>query len=214
MLQSAFSLLGNVDFTFLEPLDQIIGRQVDQFDGISTIEHCIRHCLTYADVRDLRNHVIETFDMLNIDGRVNVDAVTHQLFDIEITLWMAASFSIGVSEFVDQHDLRMSRNNGVDIHLAQHLPFILNLTARNDFQARQQRFGFFTTVGFDDTNNNVVTVLSASLALLEHLVGFAYAGRRSYEYSELANAALLTPRSFKKRLGRRSMFVSPLFRHD
>jgi hypothetical protein len=29
MLQSAFSLLGNVDFTFLEPLDQIIGREID-----------------------------------------------------------------------------------------------------------------------------------------------------------------------------------------
>ena len=118
MLQGAFSLLRNVDFTFLEPLDQVIWCQIDQLDGVGSVEHCVGHRLTHPDMRDLRNHVIEAFDVLNINGRVNVDAVAHQLFDIEEALGVPAPFSICVSEFVDQHDLRMSRNDGVDIHLA------------------------------------------------------------------------------------------------
>jgi len=118
-----------------------------------------------------------------------------------------------VSEFVDQHNLRVSRNNGVDIHLGQRLPFIVNLTARNDFQPRQQRFGFFTTVGLDDTNNNVVTVLFACLGLLEHLVGLAHARRGAYEDSELANTAFLTSRSFKERLRRGSFRIASLIHH-
>jgi hypothetical protein len=65
-----------------------------------------------------------------------------------------------------------------------------------------------------DTNNNVVTVLFASLGLLEHLIGFAHAGRGSYEDSELANATFLTSSSFKERLRRGSMFgIAPLIHH-
>ena len=37
---------------------------------------------------------------------VDVDAVAHQFFDVEIALGMAAAFGVGVGEFVDQHDLR------------------------------------------------------------------------------------------------------------
>ena len=68
-------------------------------------------------------------------------------------------------------------------------------------------------MGLDDTNNNVIAVFFASLGLLEHLVGFAYAWRGSYEDSELANAAFLTSRSFEERLRRGSTFVAPLFCH-
>src|SRR5262249_8731339 len=114
---------------------------------------------------------------------------------------------------IAQRDLRMLRNDGVDIHLGQRLPFILNLTAGDDIQARQQRLGLFTAVGLDDTNNNVIAVFFASLGLLEHLVGFAYAWCSSYEDSELANAAFLTSRSFEERLRRGSTFVAPLFCH-
>jgi hypothetical protein len=213
MLQSTFSLLRNVDFTFLEPLDQIVGREIDQFDGIGAIEYSVWHCLTHPDVSDLRYHVVEAVDVLDVDRGVDVNAVAHQLFDVEVTLGVAAALSIGVSEFVDQHNLWVSRNNGVDIHLGQRLPFIVNLTARNDFQPRQQRFGFFATVGLDDTNNNVVTVLFACLGLLKHLVGFAHAGRGAYEDSELADTAFLTPRSFKERLRRGSFRIASLIHH-
>src|SRR5262249_37282317 len=136
MLQSTFRLLRNVDFTFLEPLDQIIRREIDQLDGIGTIEYCVGHCLTHPDVCDLRNYIVKAFDVLNVNGRVNVDAVAHQLFDIEITFGMAAAFGIGVRQLINQYDLWMSLNDGVDIHLGQRLPFILNLTARDDLQAR------------------------------------------------------------------------------
>ena len=135
-MQSTFGLLGDVDFAFLEPLDQIVRREVDQFDSIGAIENSIGHCLTDPDVRDLSHYVVEAFDVLNVNGRVNVDAVAHQFFDIEITFGMAAAFGIGMRQLINQYDLWTSLNDGVDIHLGQRLPFILNLTARDDLQAR------------------------------------------------------------------------------
>jgi hypothetical protein len=69
-------------------------------------------------------------------------------------------------------------------------------------------------VRLDNTNDDVVAVLFASLGLLEHLIGFADARCGSDEDSELANAAVFTSRSFEERLGRGSMFaIASLIRH-
>ena len=119
MLERALGLLRNVDLAFLEALDQIVGREIDQLDGVGAIEHGVRHGLAHAHMRDLGDHVVEAFDVLDIDRRVDVDAVTHQLFDVEIALRMAAAFDVGVGEFVDQHDLRPPRDDGVEVHLLE-----------------------------------------------------------------------------------------------
>ena len=74
MLQRALGLFGNVDLAFLEALDQVVGREIDQLDGVGAIEHRVRHRLAHAHMRNLRNDVVEAFDVLDIDGGVDVDA--------------------------------------------------------------------------------------------------------------------------------------------
>src|SRR5262249_9167439 len=101
-------------------------------DGIGTIEYCVGHCLAHPDVRNLRNHIVEAFDVLDIDRGIDVDAVTHHLFDIEVAFGVPAALNIGVSEFVDQCDLRTPRNDGVQVHFGEQLPFVFNLSAWND----------------------------------------------------------------------------------
>jgi len=135
MLECALGLLGNVDFSFLETLNEIVGGQIDQFDGIGAIEYRVGHRLADADMRDLRDHVVEAFDVLDVDGGVNVDAVTHQLFDVEVAFRMAAAFGVGMGEFVDQSDLRTASYDGVEIELLEPLAFILDAASRNDFKA-------------------------------------------------------------------------------
>src|SRR5271154_172250 len=53
MLERALRLSGNVDFPLLEPLDQIVGRQINELDGIGAVEYGIRHCLAHAYMGDL-----------------------------------------------------------------------------------------------------------------------------------------------------------------
>ena len=62
--------------------------------------------------------------MLDVDRGVDVDPVVEQLFDVEITLGMAAAWRVGMGKLVDQHDLRVAGDNGVEIHLLEPLPFI------------------------------------------------------------------------------------------
>src|SRR6516162_7005130 len=134
MLQSVFGLLGNVNLSILEALYQIVRRQIDQLDSIGAIEDSIGNRFAHPNVGNLRDDVIKTFDVLNIDGGVDVDTVAHQLFDIEVAFRVAAAFGIGVGEFVDQNDLRMTRNDRVEVHLGERLAFIFDMAARNDFE--------------------------------------------------------------------------------
>ena len=60
---------GNVDLAFLQPLDQVVRREVDQLDGVGAVEDGIRHGLAHAHVRDLRDDVVQAFDVLDVDGR-------------------------------------------------------------------------------------------------------------------------------------------------
>ena len=214
MLERALGLPGDVDFAFLEPLDQVVGREVDQFDGVGAVEHGVRHCFAHAHMRDLRDHVVEALDVLDVDGRVDVDAVAHQLFDIEIALGMAAAFDVGVGELVDQDDLRPAGDDGVEVHFLEPLALVFEAPARNDFQAFEQRLGFPAAVGLDDADDDVVAVLLAGVGLLQHLVGLADAGRRADEDPELADAALFAARRFEQGFRRGPMFgIAPLIRH-
>ena len=181
MLQCPFGLLRDVDLSFLEALDQIVGREIDQLDGVGAIEHGIRHGLAHADMRDLSDNVVQAFDVLNVDSGVDVDAAAQQLFDVEIALRMAAAGRVGVGELVDEHDLRPARNDGVEVHFLEPLALVLDAPARDDFEAFQQRFRFLAAMGLDDADDNVVAVLSPGASRLQHLVGLADARRRAHE---------------------------------
>ena len=126
MLQRALGLLGDVDLALLQPLDQVVRRQVDQFDGVGAVEHRIRHGLAHPHMRDLGDHVVEALDVLDIDRGIDVDAVRQQFLDVEIALGMAAAGRVGMGEFVDQRDLRTARDQRVEVHLLDDLVLVLD----------------------------------------------------------------------------------------
>ncbi len=68
---------------------------------------------------------------------------------------MAAAGCVGVGEFIDQRDLRMARDQRVDIHLLENLVLVFEPLARQNFQALQQRFRLRPPVGFDRANHNI-----------------------------------------------------------
>ena len=51
-----------------------------------------------------------------------VPPASEELFDVEIALRMPAAGRVGVSEFVDQRELRPARKHSVDIHFVEHWP--------------------------------------------------------------------------------------------
>src|SRR5258708_9410334 len=160
MLERAFRLPGDVDLSLSETLDQIVRRKINQLDGVRAVEHRVRHGLTHADVGDLSDDVIQTFNVLNSHRGIDVDTVAQHLFDIEIPLRLAAAGRTGVGELVDQNDLRVAGDDGIEVHLLQQLASILDTLAGDGFQTLPQRFGFFSGLGFDYPHQHRIALLS------------------------------------------------------
>ena len=67
--------LRDVDLAFLQPLDQVVGREVDELDRVGAVEDGIRDRLAHAHAGDLRDDVVQALDVLDVDRGVDVDAV-------------------------------------------------------------------------------------------------------------------------------------------
>ncbi len=65
MFNSAFRLTGDIHFTFaVEPLAQIVGRQIDQYDFIGGIKSGIGDSFAHLNPRDATSpHIVQTFQM-------------------------------------------------------------------------------------------------------------------------------------------------------
>ena len=214
MLERALGLLGNVDLALFQPLDQIVRRQVDQLNGIGAVENRIRHGFPHPHVGDLGDDIVEAFDMLDIDRGVDVNAARQQLLDVEIALRVAAAGRVGVGELVDQRDLRMPRDQRVEVHLLDGLILVLDPLARQDFKAVQQRLRLGPAVGLDDPDHDIDAGLQFGARALQHLVGLADAGSGTDENLQPAGLIALSPGGFQERVRRGPFFrVAALICH-
>ena len=104
----------------LQPLDQVVGGEVDHLDVVGAVEDRVGHRLAHPDAGDLGHDVVEALDVLDVHRRVDVDAGGEQLLDVLVALRMAAAGRVGVGELVDQRELRPARQDRVEVHLLEH----------------------------------------------------------------------------------------------
>ena len=197
MLQRTLGLFGDIDLAFLQPLDQVIGRKVDQFDGVGAVEHRIGYGLSHPHMRDLRDHVVEAFDVLDVDGRIDVDAVGEQFLDIEIAFGMPAAGGVGMGEFIDQRDLRPPRDQRIEVHLLERLLLVGKPLAGQHLEPLQQGLRLRPSVGLDDTDHDVGACLSLGMGALQHLIGLADAGGGADKNFQSAGLIMLPPGGFQ-----------------
>ena len=74
MFDGALGLAGDIDFAFVQALAQIIGRQVDQHHLVCGIEEGIGHRFAHLDAGHAADHVVQAFEMLNVNRREHIDA--------------------------------------------------------------------------------------------------------------------------------------------
>ena len=214
MLQRALGLLGNVDLAFLEALDEVVRGEVHKLDRVRAVEHLIGDGLAHTHAGDLRDDVVQAFDVLDVDRGVDVDAAVQQFFDVEIALRVAAARRIGVGEFVDESELRAARDDRVDVHLIEGLPPVIDALARNDLKAVEQHLGFLAAVRLNDADNEVHAFLLLGARGLQHFEGLADPRRGANEYLQFSGAPFLAPGCFKQGVGRRPLIgILPTILH-
>ena len=144
--------------------------------------------------------------MLNIERRVDVDAVAQKLLDVHTALGMSAAADIGVSEFIDECQSRVPREQSVEVHLLEPTILVLKAMARDDLQPLDQRFSFRAPVRLDKADDHIDAFLPSGARLLQHLIGLADPWGGAEEDLELTGVAIFFSRRFKECIRRGALF--------
>src|SRR3954453_15417188 len=173
MFQGSLRLFRNIDLAFPKPLNQIVRREIDQFDRIRAVENRIRHSLAHSYMSDLGHDIVETFDVLDVYRRIYVDSSGEQFLDIKIALRMATAGRIGVGEFIDQRDFWVTRDKRIEVHFLEQPVSIFKLPSWNAFKVAKQRFSLRAAVGLDDAHHHISAGLPPGVRALQHGVGLS-----------------------------------------
>ena len=111
--------LGHIDLAFVQALDELVGRKIDQNDVGGLLQDPVGNGLAHGDAGDARNDVSQTLEMLDVERRPDADARIEQLLDVLPALRMPAVWSVGVSELVDDDQLGLALERRVDVELLE-----------------------------------------------------------------------------------------------
>ena len=185
-LAIASCLAGDVDLALAEALQQIVGRQIDQLDLVGPLEDRVRDRLAHDDAGHLGDDVVEALHVLDVHGRVDVEAGVEQLDHVLPALGVTAAGRVGVGQLVDEDQRRLAGQRAVEVELLQRGAAVLDGTARKDLEPAQQRLGLGPAVQLDVADHEVDTVIALLTGGLEHRVRLADAGRGAEEHLQLA----------------------------
>ena len=185
-LQRLGRLFGKIDLALIEPFDQFARRQVHQPDVAQPDKHRVRHGLADPYAGYLVDHIVQAFQVLDIDGGVDVDAGVEQLIDVLPATFMATARRIAVSQFVHESHRRPASQQGVEIHLLEQASLVFDPPSRDQGQAVNQRLRFASSMRLDDTNDDIRALTMQLACSGQHGVGLADSRRRTEKHREPA----------------------------
>ena len=189
----------HIDLAVMQPFDQVIGRQVDDLYIVGAIDDRIGNRFAYADTGDLGDDVVQAFDMLDVERRIDVDAAREQFLHIHIAFGMTAAGRVGMRQFVDQDETGTPRNDGVNVHFIENAALVVDRPTRHHLQAIDQRLGFLAAVSLDDADDDIDPVGFARMGRGQHFKGLADTGRCTQKNFQAAAGFPLRPRQERVR---------------
>ena len=198
--QRPLGAIGRVDLAGLEPLEQVLGRDVDVDDLVGLAQHAVGQPLLDLHAGHPLDLVVEALEVLDVDRRDHVDAGAEQVLDVLIALAVLAARGVGVRQLVDEADRRPPREDRVEVHLAERDAAVVDLAGRDHLEVADLLGGLGAAVGLDDADGDVDALLLEPLPLAEHRVRLADARRRAEV--DLEPAPLLAADQAEELLGR------------
>ncbi len=155
VFQGGGDALHRVDFSRLQALAQVFGREVDVHDLVGHRHHIVGNSFFHANSRGALDDFVQAFEVLDIERGNDVDAGLENFLDILIALRIAAAGGVGVGQFVDQRDRGVALEHFVDIHFFERHAAIFDVPVRNPLQLAELSDGFGAAVGFDKTDDDI-----------------------------------------------------------
>jgi hypothetical protein len=106
------------------------------------------------------------------------------LLDVLPALLVPGAGGVRVGEFVDERDLGPAGEERVEVELLQRHPAVGAHPAGHELEPRRHGGGRPPAVGLDEADDDVAALAEEPLALLEHRVRLADAGRGAEQYPQ------------------------------
>ena len=190
-----------IDLALGQALAKLVRGDVHQLDVVGARERRVRHRLALAHAGDLPDHVHQALQVLDVEGRPDVDPGGKQFFDVLPALRVARAGGVGVGVFIDQQQRRSARQRRVDVEFEQMAALVLDGLAGQHLQPVQQRLGLAPAVGLHDPDQHRASLLAPARGLRQHFVGLAYPRRHAEEDLEPAATRLRRFRQKGVRIG-------------
>ena len=141
--------LRRIDVPVGHPAPERLRRHVDELDLVGAPDDLVRDRLLLVDPGDPLDDVVERLEVLDVQGRDHGDAGLEQLVDVLPALLVARARDVRVRELVDERDLRLTREDRVDVHLLERRP-ILDGASRDDLEVADLLGGLLAAVRLDE----------------------------------------------------------------
>ena len=176
--QGGVDLLGLVDVAVGHPPAQRLGGHVDELDLVGPPHHLVGHRLPLHHTGDRLDHVVQRLEVLDVDGRDDVDPGIQHLVDVLPALLVARPRHVGVRELVDQRDGRAPGQQRVEVHVLEGDAPVLEPRPGHDLEALDHLRRVLAPVGLDQPDDHVGATGEAPAPLVEHRDGLADPGGR------------------------------------
>src|SRR5262249_29450168 len=168
-----FDLLRLIDFALLQACAELLYSDIYVDDLVGPFEKAVRNGLAHGDASRPQYCIVESLEVLDIDGSHYMNTCIEQIQDILIPLSVFGTGNISVGQFIDYTDVRFASNDGFDVHLLKNNAAVFDLAARNHFEISDLGFGVGPAIGLDETDYQVKALAAQQVSVLKHLVGLA-----------------------------------------
>ncbi len=159
VVERGVDALERVDLAGAQALEQGLRVEVDQHYLIGARKDRVGNRLAHADAAQLGDVVVERLQVLDVDGGEDVDAGREHVLDVFVALGVLDARDVGVGQLVDQAELGSAAQDRRQVHLFELGLPIAHAPARNDRQALGELGGLGATVGLEQADHDVASVL-------------------------------------------------------
>ena len=152
-----------------------------EHDFVGVREHASGNVSRTAHAGELRDLVVQRFQVLDVDGREHVDVGVQQVARCPRSAWRARRPARWCARARRPGTARGAHEDAGQVHLLELVPPVVDRSSGDLLQALRHRRGLVAAVGLEDADDDVASGLGLGLALLQHAVGLADARRHAEE---------------------------------
>src|SRR5262245_9807985 len=168
--QRLLDLFNPIDFALTQSGAQRVYRDVDVNHLVGATQEAVGNRLPHLDAGDARHHVVERFDVLDVDGRDDRNARVEQFYNVFVSLVMFRAGDVRMRQLINDGYLGPAGDDRVDVHFPERDPAVLDLAHGRAFQVADQRFGLGAPVRLHERHDYVYALLLELMGVFEHLV--------------------------------------------